>query len=55
MIIKKEKEDLEKLISKKKSLVSSINYLLIILVALISFNSVAQETPYIKGNEYISA
>ena len=53
MIIKKEKEDLEKLINKKKSLVSSINYLLIFLVALLSLNSVAQETPYIKGNEYI--
>ena len=53
MIIKKEKEDLEKLISNKKSLASSINYLLIFFTALFSFNSVAQETAYIKGNEYI--
>ena len=53
MIIKKEKEDLEKLISNKKSLASSINYLLIFFTALFSFSSVAQETAYIKGNEYI--
>ena len=53
MIIKKEKEDLEKLISNKKSLASGINYLLIFFTALFSFNSVAQETAYIKGNEYI--
>ena len=53
MIIKKEKEDLEKLISNKKSLASGINYLLIFFTALFSFSSVAQETAYIKGNEYI--
>ena len=53
MIIKKETEDLEKLINKKKSLVGSINYLLILLVTLFSLNSLAQETSYIKGNEYI--
>ena len=53
MIIKKEKEDLEKLISNKKSIASGINYLLIFFTALFSFNSVAQETAYIKGNEYI--
>ena len=53
MIIKKEKEDLEKLINKKKSLEGSINYLLILLVTLFSLNSLAQETSYIKGNEYI--
>ena len=53
MIIKKETEDLEKLINKKKSLAGSINYLLILLVTLFSFNSLAQETSYIKGNEYI--
>jgi outer membrane protein insertion porin family len=53
MIIKKETEDLEKLINKKKSLEGSINYLLILLVTLFSLNSLAQETSYIKGNEYI--
>ncbi len=53
MIIKKEKEDLEKLISNKKSIASGINYLLIFFTALFSFSSVAQETAYIKGNEYI--
>ncbi|MDG1791754.1 MAG: outer membrane protein assembly factor BamA [Flavobacteriaceae bacterium] len=53
MIIKKETEDLEKLINKKKSLAGSINYLLILLVTLFSLNSLAQETSYIKGNEYI--
>ena len=53
MIIKKETEDLEKLINKKKSLAGSINYLLIFLVTLFSLNSLAQETSYIKGNEYI--
>ena len=53
MIIKKETEDLEKLINNKKSLAGSINYLLILLVTLFSLNSLAQETSYIKGNEYI--
>ena len=53
MIIKKETEDLEKLINKKKSLEGGINYLLILLVTLFSLNSLAQETSYIKGNEYI--
>ena len=53
LVIKKEKEDLEKLISNKKSLASGINYLLIFFTALFSFGSVAQETAYIKGNEYI--
>ena len=53
MIIKKETEDLEKLINKKKSLEGSINSLLILLVTLFSLNSLAQETSYIKGNEYI--
>ena len=53
MIIIKEKEDLEKLISNKKSIASGINYLLIFFTALFSFSSVAQETAYIKGNEYI--
>ena len=53
MIIKKETEDLEKLINKKKSLEGSINYLLLLLVTLFSLNSLAQETSYIKGNEYI--
>ena len=51
-IIKKEKEDLEKLINKKNSLTFS-KYLTILLVALLSFNSVAQETSYVKGNEYV--
>ncbi|MBT4297232.1 MAG: outer membrane protein assembly factor BamA [Flavobacteriaceae bacterium] len=51
--MKKETEDLEKLINKKKSLEGSINYLLILLVTLFSLNSLAQETSYIKGNEYI--
>ncbi|MBT3524139.1 MAG: outer membrane protein assembly factor BamA [Flavobacteriaceae bacterium] len=51
--MKKETEDLEKLINKKKSLAGSINYLLILLVTLFSLNSLAQETSYIKGNEYI--
>ncbi|MDC0506754.1 hypothetical protein OAN56_02395, partial [Flavobacteriaceae bacterium] len=44
---------MEKLINKKKSLEGSINYLLILLVTLFSLNSLAQETSYIKGNEYI--
>ena len=44
---------MEKLINKKKSLAGSINYLLILLVTLFSLNSLAQETSYIKGNEYI--
>ncbi len=51
-IIKKEKEDLEKLINKKNSLTFS-KYLTILTVALLSFNSVAQETSYVKGNEYV--
>jgi len=53
MIIKKETEDLEKLINKKKSFAGSINCFLILLVTLFSLNSLAQETSYIKGNEYI--
>ena len=51
-IIKKEKEDLEKLINKKNSLTFS-KYLTILTVALLSFNSVAQETSYVKGSEYV--
>ena len=53
MIIKKEKEDLEKLINKKKHLVSKAKYLFTLLIVMLSFNSVAQETSYIKGNEYV--
>lgn len=51
-IIKKEKEDLEKLINKKNSLTFS-KYLTILTVALLSLNSVAQETSYVKGSEYV--
>ena len=52
-IIKKEKEDLEKLINKKNNTFAFSKYLTILLVALLSFNSVAQETSYVKGNEYV--
>ncbi|MDG1031502.1 MAG: outer membrane protein assembly factor BamA [Flavobacteriaceae bacterium] len=34
-------------------MISNIKYLLILFVFSISFNSLAQETSYIKGNEYI--
>ena len=52
--IKKEKEDLEKLFNNKKNtVISKMKYLLILFVFSISFNSLAQETSYIKGNEYI--
>jgi outer membrane protein insertion porin family len=45
---------LEKLFNNKKDIViSRIKYLLILFVFSISFNSLAQETSYIKGNEYI--
>ena len=53
MIIKKEKEDLEKLINKTSKTFAISKYLTILLVALLSFNSVAQETSYVKGNEYV--
>ena len=43
---------MEKLINKKNSLTFS-KYLTILTVALLSFNSVAQETSYVKGNEYV--
>ena len=52
-IIKKEKEDLEKLINKKDNTFAFSKYLTILLVALLSFNSVAQETSYVKGSEYV--
>ena len=56
MIIKKEKEDLEKLVDKKKvynSLLTNIKTYLILFFLSISFNSAGQETSYTKGNEYI--
>ena len=43
---------MEKLINKKNSLTFS-KYLTILTVALLSFNSVAQETSYVKGSEYV--
>ena len=52
-IIKKEKEDLEKLINKTSKTFAISKYLTILLVALLSFNSVAQETSYVKGSEYV--
>ena len=51
--IKKEKEDLEKLFNNKKNtVISKMKYLLILFVFSISFNSLAQETTFTKGNEY---
>jgi|TARA_B110000259_G_scaffold28538_1_gene30511 outer membrane protein insertion porin family len=44
---------LEKLINKKNNTFAFSKYLTILLVALLSFNSVAQETSYVKGNEYV--
>jgi|TARA_B110000977_G_scaffold201750_1_gene298287 outer membrane protein insertion porin family len=44
---------LEKLINKKDNTFAFSKYLTILLVALLSFNSVAQETSYVKGNEYV--
>ena len=45
---------MEKLFNNKKNtVISNIKYLLILFVFSISFNSLAQETSYIKGNEYI--
>ena len=44
---------MEKLINKKNNTFAFSKYLTILLVALLSFNSVAQETSYVKGNEYI--
>ena len=44
---------MEKLINKKDNTFAFSKYLTILLVALLSFNSVAQETSYIKGNEYV--
>ena len=52
--IKKEKEDLEKLFNNKKNtVISKMKYLLTLFVFSISFNSLAQETTFTKGNEYI--
>ena len=44
---------MEKLINKKDNTFAFSKYLTILLVALLSFNSVAQETSYVKGNEYV--
>ena len=44
---------MEKLINKKNNTFAFSKYLIILLVALLSFNSVAQETSYVKGNEYV--
>ena len=44
---------MEKLINKKNNTFAFSKYLTILLVALLSFNSVAQETSYVKGNEYV--
>ena len=45
---------MEKLFNNKKNtVISNIKYSLILFVFSISFNSLAQETSYIKGNEYI--
>ena len=44
---------MEKLFKKKNIVISNMKYLLILFVFSISFNSLAQETSYIKGNEYI--
>lgn len=44
---------MEKLINKKNNTFAFSKYLTILIVALLSFNSVAQETSYVKGNEYV--
>ena len=45
---------MEKLFNNKKNtVISNIKYLLMLFVFSISFNSLAQETSYVKGNEYI--
>ena len=44
---------MEKLINKKDNTFAFSKYLTILLVALLSFNSVAQETSYVKGSEYV--
>ena len=45
---------MEKLFNNKKNtVISNIKYLLMLFVFSISFNSLAQETSYIKGNEYV--
>ena len=44
---------MEKLINKKNNTFAFSKYLTILLVALLSFNSIAQETSYVKGNEYV--
>ena len=44
---------MEKLINKKDNTFAFSKYLTILLVALLSFNSVAQEISYVKGNEYV--
>ena len=56
LVIKKEKEDLEKLVNKNKSkrFYSNILKLYSLILFLMVFQGVtAQETSYVKGNEYI--
>ena len=56
LVIKKEKEDLEKLVNKNKSkrFYSNILKLYSLILFLMVFQVVtAQETSYVKGNEYI--
>jgi len=55
-IIKKEKEDLEKLVNRKNNMLDFLKkfrFLALLMFLFAGFNIHAQDTPYIKGDEYI--
>ena len=55
-IIKKEKEDLEKLVNRKNNMLDFLKkfrFLALLMFLFAGLNIQAQDTPYIKGDEYI--
>jgi len=55
-IIKKEKEDLEKLVNRKNNMLDFLKkfrFLALLMFLFAGLNIHAQDTPYIKGDEYI--